>query len=257
MKRIMQFTLLFSLLLLVGCGTVEEYKTLSTVEFEQAITDDETFVLDVRGLEEQNIPGTNALIPHDELEQYIDMLPKNKNTPVAVYCRSGVRSAKAMETLKEMGYKRIYGLDGGILSWQEHGFPVATSQFTKIGVYEKKASLFKSSSCGCCGIYSQYAESNDIDVRVSNTENMNMIKRKYNIPARLQSCHTTIMDGYFIEGHIPMEAIDKLSLERPDIAGIALPGMPSGTPGMPGAKLDTWVIYAVNHDGSYEEFMRI
>ncbi len=83
------------------------------------------------------------------------------------------------------------------------------------------------------------------------------IKDKYNIPRQLQSCHTSIIGDYFVEGHVPVEAIARLIAEKPDIAGIALPGMPSGSPGMPGAKQGTWTIQAVGKDGAVTEFMKI
>ncbi len=82
------------------------------------------------------------------------------------------------------------------------------------------------------------------------------IKQKYNIPVEMQSCHTTIMGKYFIEGHVPFEAVNKLLKEQPDIDGIALPGMPIGTPGMPGDKDEPYVIYQLK-DGKYSVFMTI
>ena len=66
-----------------------------------------------------------------------------------------------------------------------------------------------------------------------------------------------IYGNYFVEGHIPIEAIKKLLVEKPDIKGIAMPGMPSGSPGMPGAKDGQFIIYAVAKDGSTYEFMRV
>ena len=84
---------------------------------------------------------------------------------------------------------------------------------------------------------------------------MGAIKERYGVPRNLESCHTEIIGGYFVEGHMPIEAIEKLLSERPDIRGIALPGMPSGSPGMPGPKTEPWTIYAVNKDGSVGEFM--
>jgi len=117
--------------------------------------------------------------------------------------------------------------------------------------------IFKSSGCGCCGVYSQYMEKQGFDVNVVDVGNLDDTKRKFNVPSKLQSCHTSEIGGYFVEGHIPTEAITKLLAEKPDIAGIALAGMPSGSPGMPGRKTGTWIVYAVNHDGSSAEFMRI
>lgn len=117
--------------------------------------------------------------------------------------------------------------------------------------------LYKTPTCGCCGVYSQYLSNQGFNVNVQQLEQLTAIKQQYNIPTALQSCHTSIMGNYFVEGHIPQQAIEKLLTEKPNIAGIAMPGMPSGSPGMPGSKDETWIIYAVGNDGSISEFMRI
>lgn len=120
------------------------------------------------------------------------------------------------------------------------------------------ALLYKSESCDCCGLHSSYLQKEgNIELRVENVPDISLIKDRYNIPINLRSCHTTIIEGYFVEGHIPLEAIEKLLTEKPNIAGIAMPGMPSGSPGMPGRKTGDFVIYSVNKDGTYDEFMRI
>ncbi len=117
--------------------------------------------------------------------------------------------------------------------------------------------LYKSELCGCCGLYGKYLEKKSYAVDVVEMDNIDPIKEKFHVPQDLRSCHTAEIGGYFVEGHIPSEAIDKLMREKPDIAGIAMPGMPSGSPGMPGAKTGDFVIYAVAKDGSTTEFMRI
>jgi hypothetical protein len=119
------------------------------------------------------------------------------------------------------------------------------------------AVVYKSQACGCCGLYINHLKRSDIEVKTTNIEDIASIKREKKIPRELESCHTTIIGDYFVEGHIPSEAISKLINDKPDIAGIALPGMPSGSPGMPGAKTGPFIIYAVNHDGTYTEFMSI
>lgn len=123
--------------------------------------------------------------------------------------------------------------------------------------FEGNVEVHKSLSCGCCGVHSNYMKNKGLDFQIINMDSVSPIKNELNIPIQLRSCHTTILGDYFVEGHMPVEAIEKLITEKPDIAGIALPGMPSGSPGMPGSKTDTWIIYAVNHDGGSEEFMRI
>ena len=120
-----------------------------------------------------------------------------------------------------------------------------------------KATIFKDSSCGCCDVYSQYMGKKGYGVEAITTQNMDAIKTKYNIPYSMQSCHTVVIGDYFVEGHMPIEAIEKLMAEKPDIAGIALPGMPSGAPGMTGSKLSDFIVYAVHKDGTTSEFMRI
>lgn len=121
----------------------------------------------------------------------------------------------------------------------------------------QEMTLYKSQSCGCCSLYASYAEKKMGPIRVENREDMPQIKADLGVPSLLQSCHTLKIGDYFVEGHIPIEAITKLLEEKPDILGIAMPGMPSGSPGMPGAKTGDFVVYAVNRDGSSTEFMRL
>ena len=116
--------------------------------------------------------------------------------------------------------------------------------------------VFKTPSCGCCYGYVLFLQEEKFNVKQTDMRSLHTIKQKYNIPVEMQSCHTTIMGKYFIEGHVPFEAIDKLFKEQPDIDGIALPGMPIGTPGMPGDKDEPYVIYQLK-DGKSSVFMTI
>lgn len=141
----------------------------------------------------------------------------------------------------------------GIAAFALGGSSQATQQ--KDGSTLGLMTVYKSMQCGCCGIYAKYLESNGARTDIQNVADPSAIKQTYSIPPKLQSCHTTIVGPYFVEGHIPLEAIRKLMNEKPDIAGIAMPGMPSGSPGMPGAKTGPFVIYAVDKDGSQSVFM--
>lgn len=123
--------------------------------------------------------------------------------------------------------------------------------------FEGNVEFHKSMSCGCCGIHYDYVKRQGLNPQIINMDDVFPIKDKLGVPSGLRSCHTMILGDYFVEGHMPAEAIEKLITEKPDIAGIALPGMPEGSPGMPGVKREAWVIYAVNKDGTYGEFMRI
>ncbi len=116
--------------------------------------------------------------------------------------------------------------------------------------------VFKTPSCGCCYGYVLFLEDEKFEVKQTDMRSLHSIKQKYNIPVEMQSCHTTIMGKYFIEGHVPIEAINKLLKEQPDIDGIALPGMPIGTPGMPGDKEEPYIIYQLI-DGKFSVFMTI
>ena len=119
-----------------------------------------------------------------------------------------------------------------------------------------KIEVFKTPSCGCCYGYVLFLEEEKFKVKQTDMRSLHAIKIKHNIPLEMQSCHTTILGKYFIEGHVPIEAINKLLKEQPDIDGIALPGMPIGTPGMPGNKEAPYVIYQLI-DGQYSVFMTI
>ncbi len=116
--------------------------------------------------------------------------------------------------------------------------------------------VYKSSSCGCCENYIPYLKAKGFDVEIIVVKDIASIKTEYGVPDGMESCHTTIIEGYFIEGHVPLEAIDKLLEERPDIDGISLPNMPSGSLGMPGQKQGDFIIYSII-DGEASEFMRV
>jgi len=128
------------------------------------------------------------------------------------------------------------------------------SAVTKASQYDVE--VFKTPSCGCCYGYVLFLEEEKFKVKKTDMRSLHSIKKKYNIPLEMQSCHTTILGKYFIEGHVPIEAINKLLKEQPDIDGIALPGMPIGTPGMPGEKEEPYVIYQLV-DGKSSVFMTI
>lgn len=118
----------------------------------------------------------------------------------------------------------------------------------------KQATLYKSPDCGCCVKYTAYMKRRGYDIKTVTTRDMAGIKNKYNIPSSMESCHTMVVDGYVVEGHIPVEVVDDFLAERPQVDGIALPDMPAGTPGMPGMKRGDWSIFALK-DGSYENYL--
>ena len=124
--------------------------------------------------------------------------------------------------------------------------------------YDGEITIYKSLTCGCCDVYASYFKNKGSSkVNAVLVQDVKEIKAKYGVPIAMESCHTTIIGDYFVEGHMPVQAIEKLLKEQPNISGIALPGMPMGSPGMVGDKKEDFVVYAVNKDGTYSEWMRI
>ena len=111
--------------------------------------------------------------------------------------------------------------------------------------------VFRSPTCGCCGLWIEHMREAGFQVNDQITEDMTAIKEQYGVPENLKSCHTTVVDGYVVEGHIPAEDVARLLTEKPDIAGIAVPGMPIGSPGMEsGNYVEPYTVFAFENDGS-------
>lgn len=112
----------------------------------------------------------------------------------------------------------------------------------------KSVTVYRSVTCGCCKNYVAYLKKRGMEVKEELVNDIATVKEENNIPQELSSCHTTLVDNYVVEGHVPTEVIEKLVTEQPDIAGIALPGMPQGSPGMPGVKSESWSMYKLGDD---------
>lgn len=107
------------------------------------------------------------------------------------------------------------------------------------------ATLYKNPQCSCCDKYADYLRTNDFAVTVIEHPNMTLIKQKYGVGEDLGGCHTTLVGGYVVEGHVPVAAMKRLLRERPAIKGISLPGMPEGSPGMTGTKVGPFEILSI------------
>lgn len=92
--------------------------------------------------------------------------------------------------------------------------------------------VYKSPSCGCCTTWVDHMTAAGFDVEVHDTDEMNAVKSQAGVTASLSSCHTAKIGGYIIEGHVPAEDVTRLLAERPAVLGLAVPGMPIGSPGM-------------------------
>jgi len=103
--------------------------------------------------------------------------------------------------------------------------------------------LYKNPQCGCCEGYADYLRDNSFKVKAISTNDLTVMGQKYGIPDDMQPCHISLIGGYVVGGHIPIEVVNRLLSEKPQIVGITLPGMPEGTPGMPGNKPGRLDIY--------------
>jgi hypothetical protein len=117
--------------------------------------------------------------------------------------------------------------------------------------------LYKNPECGCCEGYADYLRAHGFKVTVRATNDLAEISRKAGIPPDLQGCHTAFIENYVVDGHVPVEVINKLLAQHPAIKGITLPGMPQGSPGMSGKKTGPFTIYAVGQDGKASTYMTV
>lgn len=108
-----------------------------------------------------------------------------------------------------------------------------------------QAILHKNPNCGCCDEYAKILEQNGYTVKLQETTDLPSVRMKTGVPEALAGCHTMIIDGYIIEGLVPINVVDRLLKEKPKIRGISLPGMPVGAPGMPGPKEGPFKIYEI------------
>lgn len=114
--------------------------------------------------------------------------------------------------------------------------------------------VFKSPTCGCCAAWVKHLEDNGFAVHVTDHADMSPIKRQYGVPPRFSSCHTALVAGYIVEGHVPAGDIMRLLRERPEIRGLAVPGMPVGAPGMEGANPESYDVLALDEGGDRTVF---
>lgn len=112
--------------------------------------------------------------------------------------------------------------------------------------------MYKNPGCQCCTKWAEHMEANGYEVTEKPVDNMAAIKFSNKVPNDMGSCHTAVIDGYVVEGHVPAEDIDRLLEEQPDAKGLAVPGMPIGSPGMenPSRPDDAYDVLLFQEDGS-------
>ena len=116
--------------------------------------------------------------------------------------------------------------------------------------------VYKSPTCGCCANWVKHLQQHGFRTQVTDMENVADIKAQRGVPARAQSCHTAVVDGYVIEGHVPAADVQRLLKERPAVLGLAVPGMPIGSPGMevPNMKPQPYDVLAFDKQGQLRVF---
>jgi hypothetical protein len=138
------------------------------------------------------------------------------------------------------------------------GVPVLAAAGVSHAAQAPRVVVHKNESCGCCKLWVQHLEKAGFAVQVIDEDNLGPIKERVGVPYGKGSCHTAEVGGYFIEGHVPAADIQRLLRERPQAKGLAVPGMPAGSPGMevPSGQVDPYEVLLVARDGSTSVYAR-
>lgn len=114
--------------------------------------------------------------------------------------------------------------------------------------------VYKTPTCGCCNGWVDHMREAGFEVETRDMRDIMTVKRDAGVPGQLTSCHTSLIGEYVVEGHVPADQIKRLLAERPEVAGIAVPGMPIGSPGMEGPNARPYEVYSFTHDGQSAVF---
>jgi hypothetical protein len=114
--------------------------------------------------------------------------------------------------------------------------------------------VWKTPTCGCCKAWVRHVEDAGFLVKVTQLDDVAPVKRRFKVPPELSSCHTAVVDGFVIEGHVPAQDIVRLLKERPKVTGIYVPGMPIGSPGMEGPNGEKYDVLALDDAGNTRVF---
>ena len=128
---------------------------------------------------------------------------------------------------------------------------VVAAQWNSAAQQKPVLSVFKSPTCGCCSKWVDHMKAAGFETRVQDVEDMASVKAKLGVATEISSCHTAQVDGYVIEGHVPATSVQRLLKERPKVVGLAVPGMPMGSPGMevPSGQKDSYAVLAFEKGG--------
>lgn len=116
--------------------------------------------------------------------------------------------------------------------------------------------VYKSPTCGCCTGWVDYLRNEGFAVETIDLQNLDPIKEKYGVSRQLQSCHTALVDGYVVEGHVPVDDIRRMLKEKPEITGLTAPGMPAMSPGMASLEPKNYDVLSFDEAGGVEVYSR-
>jgi hypothetical protein len=116
--------------------------------------------------------------------------------------------------------------------------------------------VYKSATCGCCAKWNDHLRAAGFTVTNHDLPDVTAVKEQHGVPSALRSCHTALVGGYVVEGHVPSDVIKKLLRERPNVEGIAVPGMPMGSPGMEGSRNDPYDVLTFDRQGRTTVFAK-
>lgn len=116
--------------------------------------------------------------------------------------------------------------------------------------------VYKSPSCGCCTAWVEYLRGNGYQVKTVDLDDLTEIKAASGVPRAVQTCHTAVVGGYAVEGHVPVDALRKLLSEKPKVAGIGVPGMPVGSPGMEGTPAQHYDVVSWDKAGKTSVYLK-
>jgi len=119
-----------------------------------------------------------------------------------------------------------------------------------------QAKVYLSPTCGCCGKWTEHLEAAGFTVTREVTAQLDAVPERQKVPTQVRSCHTAVIGKYLVEGHVPADVIKQLLKEQPAVAGIAVPNMPIGSPGMEGPNPRSYSIVAFKADGTTSEYAR-
>jgi|SRR5688572_3251735 len=114
---------------------------------------------------------------------------------------------------------------------------------------EPVITVYRDPNCGCCSKWIEHLIKHGFRVKDNKSDEMSEVKRGLGVPDSMESCHTGVVNGYVIEGHVPAADIQRLLKEKPKVAGLAVPGMPMGSPGMEGPRTDRYDVLSFDKSG--------